>query len=474
MIEPAGGPPAQSSGTRARFPRRDMRRHDQAKFEGLVAEAVAHHRARHFEAAEVGYRAALGISPGHPAVTHNLGVLAVARGDLRSAMRCFEDVIATEPGYAPAHFNRGLALQELGRPREALQAYGRVIVLEPDHYDAHRALGFLWLAERDRGRALDHFARTYELRRGEDRTDRALRSMTWSSRTKLLHDAGQFAYLAGRHADRQRFEVLAGLYARLAQACPDRPAPLDDALRDALGEEYNGPINACDAPEAPGGAVNERLNTAAILRGFESADGSVFFDALLRPAALANLKRHLLESTIWHEFAHIDGFVASYLEDGLACPVLLQIADQLRDTFRALLDGRPLTQAWAFKGVKNGASIGAHADDGAISVNFWMTSDDANLAHGRGGMVLCKIPPPADWRNGSYDADRAKAEAFLEANEAAALRVPYRENRAVLFRSNLTHRSDAPQFAAGYENQRINITLLYGGKDETARKRETA
>ena len=29
---------------------------------------------------------------------------------------------------------------------------------------------FLWLAEGDRGRALDHFARTYELRRGEDRT----------------------------------------------------------------------------------------------------------------------------------------------------------------------------------------------------------------------------------------------------------------------------------------------------------------
>jgi hypothetical protein len=42
------------------------------------------------------------------------------------------------------------------------------------------------------------------------------------------------------------------------------------------------------------------------------------------------------------------------------------------------------------------------------------------------------------------------------------LYVPYRENRAVLFASRLFHRSDAPQFAQGYENHRINITMLFG------------
>ena len=40
--------------------------------------------------------------------------------------------------------------------------------------------------------------------------------------------------------------------------------------------------------------------------------------------------------------------------------------------------------------------------------------------------------------------------------------VPYRENRAVLFESRLFHRSDAPEFATGYENHRINLTLLFG------------
>ena len=40
--------------------------------------------------------------------------------------------------------------------------------------------------------------------------------------------------------------------------------------------------------------------------------------------------------------------------------------------------------------------------------------------------------------------------------------VPYRQNRAAMFDARLFHHSDAPRFAAGYENHRINLTLLFG------------
>jgi hypothetical protein len=52
--------------------------------------------------------------------------------------------------------------------------------------------------------------------------------------------------------------------------------------------------------------------------------------------------------------------------------------------------------------------------------------------------------------------------AVIRINTGDSLIVPYRENRAVLFESRLFHRSDAPEFAAGYENHRINLTLLFG------------
>ena len=52
--------------------------------------------------------------------------------------------------------------------------------------------------------------------------------------------------------------------------------------------------------------------------------------------------------------------------------------------------------------------------------------------------------------------------AFMLQHEVDALQVPYAENRAVIFESRLFHRSDAPHFAEGYANHRINLTLLFG------------
>ena len=91
-----------------------------SKFEQLVADAVAHHKAGRLDQAEAAYRDALGISPGHAAITHNLGVIAAAQGRHRDALGYFDAAIAAEPQYASAHYNRASALQALGQSREAI------------------------------------------------------------------------------------------------------------------------------------------------------------------------------------------------------------------------------------------------------------------------------------------------------------------------------------------------------------------
>ena len=432
-------------------------------FEQSVANAVAHHEAGRLEQAEAVYRDALGLAPGHPAVTHNLGVIAAAKGRHREALAHFDAAIAAEPQYAAAHYNRASALQTLGRSRDALQSFARVCAIDPGHYDAHRALGFLWLAEGYRGRALDHFARTYELRRGDDRSGIAAKSLTWAARGKLLHDAEQFRHLAARRRDRLSFEALARNYEAVAEGVPEQAVPLSDEQLDALGDDYNTAIHVGAAPEIAGRAVSERSDRDALMERYREREcGAVWFDDLLTPPALAALKRHLLESTIWHDFSHIGGFVASYLEDGLACPLLLQIADEIRGAFPDLLKEHPLSQAWAFKGLQATAAIDAHADDAAISINFWVTPDHANRNPDGGGLVVCRAPPPAAWQVQGYEADMTAISAFLNRHVADNLVVPYRENRAVLFESRLFHRSGSTNFAAGYENHRINLTLLFG------------
>src|SRR5262245_58816588 len=116
-------------------------------FEQCVADAVAQHEAGRLDQAEAAYRRALLLAPDHPAIVHNLGVVAAAKGRHREAIAHFDAAIAAEPRYAAAHYNRASSLQALGQPRDALQSLSRVCTIDPGHYEAHRAIGFLWLAE---------------------------------------------------------------------------------------------------------------------------------------------------------------------------------------------------------------------------------------------------------------------------------------------------------------------------------------
>ncbi len=433
-------------------------------FSELVALAAAHHAAGRLREAEASYRAALVLSPGHSAVIiNNLGVIAAADRRHKDAVALFDEAVVREPSHVAAHYNRGAALMALGRAGDAIKSFERACALDPGHYEAHRALGFLWLEVHDRGRSLDHFARTYELRRGDDRLDGRAKFLTFATRSKLAHDAEQFRYLAERRRDHARFDALARAYDALAKDFPDRPTELSPQQRELLGDDYNTAIAIADVPELADGAVVGRADADELMRKFRSGPaGAVFFDDLLTPRALAALRRFLLESTIWHDFSHIGGFVASYLEDGLACPLVLQIADEIRQALPELLAQHPLSQAWAFKGLEGSSAVDVHADDAAITVNLWLTPTDANLTPERGGLAVCRMPPPPDWEISGYETDQERIVAFLEQHGADTLRVPYRENRAVLFDSRLFHASDNPIFATSYENHRINMTFLFG------------
>lgn len=428
----------------------------------LAGEAAALHRAGDRAAAEDAYRAALALAPQHPGIWHNLGVLLAETGDHDGAVGCFDRALAGDPAYASAHFNRGAALRALGRDDDARASYTLAVAADPEFYEAHRTLGFLWQAAGNRDRALDHFARTLELRRGEDRTGIADASLQRTTRAKLLHDARQFGHLAAGERPRKPFVLHARAYEAVAATLGDGIVALDDERLEELTGIYNTAYHMVDAPAVAGGALGPDIDVGAVTAEFRARDaGMAWFDGLLSRPALLSLRRYLLESTIWFDFGHIDGFLAAYLEDGLACPLVLQIAGELRASFPAILGDHPLSQAWAFKALDGGGAIDLHVDDGAVSVNFWLTPDGANRVPGRGGLAIYTVPP-AGLSGGDYRSGSPAVRTFAAAHEHARETVPYRENRAVLFDSRLVHGSDAPAFAPGYANHRINITMLFG------------
>ncbi|MEE2996639.1 MAG: tetratricopeptide repeat protein [Pseudomonadota bacterium] len=410
-------------------------------------------------------REALEINPKHPVMRHNLSALLARRGETVVALEFLDALVEDEPGYTSAHFNRGGVLISLGRTEDAIKAFLNVTSLDPNHIDAHRALGFQWLALGNRDRSLDHFARTYDLRRGEGRIGVAEKSLHSTSSEKLQHDADLFRCLLLSTRAGQRFETLARLYEQVAAGLRVGVVELSEEQLETLGSDYNTSIYSVDAPEIFGGALNPDIDATAIEASWKASEtGVVTIDNLLTERGLALLQKFLQQSTIWHDFTHIGGFVATYLEDGMACPLVLQIADEFRAALPGLLGPHPLTQAWAFKALGSGRSIDIHADDAAISLNFWVTPDDANRNPDKGGLVVYCYPPPSDWSIVDYDSDRARIRTFLAENGSSAITVPYRENRGVLFESRLFHGTDRPDFSSGYANHRINVTMLFGNR----------
>ena len=79
------------------------------------------------------------------------------------------------------------------------------------------------------------------------------------------------------------------------------------------------------------------------------------------------------------------------------------------------------------------------------------------------------VPPAVAWMKIALKAgcgadNNEGSEAHMQeiVKDSPIFRVPYRENRLVLFNSNLFHQTDEFHFKPGFRNRRINITLLFG------------
>jgi len=184
-------------------------------------------------------------------------------------------------------------------------------------------------------------------------------------------------------------------------------------------------------------------------------------DNLLTPEALNQLRRFCLGSNVWRQ-TYKDGYLGAFPEHGFAAPLLAQIADEFRAIFPAIFRDHPLRYIWAFKYDSSMRGINIHADEAAVNVNFWITPDDANLDPEHGGLVVWDKMAPLDWDFDKFNGDLEATRAFLKDSGAKSVTVPYRANRAVIFDSDLFHETDTIRFREGYENRRINVTLLYG------------
>ena len=253
---------------------------------------------------------------------------------------------------------------------------------------------------------------------------------------------------------------------------PDWRRPLGPAHARRLGAYLDRAVHYRDAPRLAGAAVNPDLDFAAIEEAYlSSATPALFFDTFLTPGALSGLGHFCQDCSIFFG-SDPAGYVSAYLADGFNCSLMYQIAEELKQRFPRVLGPHYLSNMWAYRHVAHGGGVTAHTDLAAVTFNFWITPDEANLDPRSGGLVVYKKEEPPDWDwleiNKKKNAPhiQEKIRAFLATAEP--LVIPYRGNRAVMFHSNLFHESDAMDFKDEFAERRVNITLLFGRRGTPA------
>ena len=428
------------------------------------------------EEAEASLRRAITLDPEHAVAHANLGNVLQDLNRADEAEAAYRQAIAFDPAHAVAHANLGNALKRLGREDEAIANLEHALKLKPDSATYEANLGMVHVAKGDAAAALACFGGAAALRHGPPLAPDALaqrgeeRPAVPVAPFKLQHDAEQIRWLCGEGQIDESFGKLAEAYERILAALPADAPPEEMIALEApdwrrIAAAYNRPLHLPVAPASAGAAVNPGLDAAAIESTYrESAPNLVVVDDFLTPDALERLWRFCLDATVWYQVKR--GYLGAYLVDGFGTGLALQIADELRARLPGIFRSHRLEQLWAYKYDSRLQGIATHADFAAVNVNFWITPDEANRNPASGGLVIHRAHAPSDWAFRTYNADSARMAQFLADAGDEPVTVPYRQNRVVIFDSDLFHRTGDLDFRPGYENRRINVTMLFGDRAE--------
>ena len=431
---------------------------------------------RNLKGAEISIRKAIELNPNFAIAYSNLGNILKDLGKLKEAELSHLKAIELNPKLALAHLNLGYVLIDLGKLKEAEISTRKAIELNPNTPRVNETLGLIHLEKKEYDLSLKYFSKSAALLNHREEKESNKKRFSIISKAKIEHDIEQFEYLASKSDNGRKFIDLVKQYKKIAS---EINWPSDSSLINLnnqhqylLQESYNRLLHVVKAPRLKEGAVNNSLDTKKITNDYFNHEfGLTYIDNFLSTKALNSLRNFLYESTIWFDVKK-DGYLGTYLIDGLANPLIFQIADELRKKFPKIFKSYAINQIWAFKydsRAKNKDSslkgINVHADFAAINVNFWVTPKEANLNPKSGGLIVYDVEAPEDWNFNAYNNNEKKIREELKKSKGKTKVIQYNENRAVVFNSNLFHETDKYEFKEGYKNRRINVTILFGRRE---------
>ena len=432
----------------------------------------------------IGYcRKAIDIDSNFEAAQYNLGNALRQLGQLEEATKHYTKALEINSRFVEAHFNLGITHRDLGKIHEAISQQQKALAIKSDYANAHTEIGhaFNMLGQfteaqmsLDRGFRINHGgawwnAKTAE--EGERNSSAKPNTSCFASTFKLQDNMDQLEYLIGKRRIDPSFQRIVDRYKKVYDEFrlkndADTMTELTPSQLDQLGLSYDRVIHYAKAPRISTGAVNKKLAFEEIEKRYLASSTAVItLDNLLTPDALRGLRKFCLESTIYFSCRN-NNFVQSAINSGFNCDLLYQIAEELQRYFPIALGGHYLSNVWIYRYNSQTEGVAPHTDQGVVTFNFWITPDDANLIPKGGGLCVYTKEQPSDWDWRHYNeqkyAPAIRQEIIEFLADAESITIPHQQNRAVLFKSSLFHKSEQIDFKDGFENRRINITMLFG------------
>jgi tetratricopeptide (TPR) repeat protein len=418
-------------------------------------KGVSLFKLKRYDQALIHYDKALNLKPDYAEALSNKGFVYASKNQYDVALAFHEEAFKLNPHLEVAVEGILECLIDLGLLSKAID-FGRINSnYLKDSESASQLLAFVHLSEGNKEEAYQLLMRSFEAHKISRAT--IIKDDETISVSQIKHEFEQLSHLKNKQI--------------LSKSGEDALVVLDDALKRPSiylhSEKKDLLRNALDTchyfPELPfpskvlGENDYQQIEDQFINSKFKL----VVIDNFLNEEALFNLRQFVQEASIW-KTSYANGYVGGFMGSGFCSRAMLSISEELKNVLPRVIGSNRLTQAWAFKYDQEMRGIHLHADFAKVNVNFWITPDEACLDKNTGGMVIYDAPVPSSWSFADYNANPQKLREYLDLHNSSSVKVPYKLNRCVLFDSAYIHNTDQLSFNDGYENRRVNCTLLYG------------
>ncbi|MEK7433586.1 MAG: tetratricopeptide repeat protein [Cyanobacteriota bacterium] len=367
----------------------------------------------------------------------------------------------------------GNCFSEIKDYKSAEIYYNKAISIIPDNFVSYKNLGLNFLDSKNYKEAHKYFSKSLRLKHGipYNEDEKYLENFVLNEDDKIIitipkikHDIEQLDYLINRNLLPSSFieekENLESLYAYLDDKSEIFFINLENDKRKYIESIYERNLYIYKTKDL-NEYINKNIEVNNIKTEFEKNEVA-YFDNFLSDECLNEIRNFCFSSTIWHEYKRVWGYLSANLDNGLSDPIFYKIAEEAINKFPTVFKDYNLMNMWAFKYDSSMKGVSVHADEAFININFWITNDDANLDKNTGGLIVYPIKAPDNWTFEEYNADEKLIYDYIKTKEIETITIPYKENRCIIFNSAFFHETDKFNFKEGYENRRINITLLFG------------